>query len=92
MVLFGGTAAGYTILAASAVFLINIIYRSIQFHVFDEIVVAMVGVVSVYGLIGVLLIVVFARPRGSVSDEALSGKEEVRTKQRLDGWETARLG
>ena len=59
----GGAASGVLILAASALLLINVVYRALQAQAFDQVVAAMIGVVAVYSLIGLLLIVAFAAGR-----------------------------
>ncbi|HEU0075095.1 MAG TPA: hypothetical protein VFS30_13915 [Dehalococcoidia bacterium] len=58
---FGAATSGYILLAASAVFLMNVIYQSFQAQVFDGVVAAMIGVVAVYCMVAFTLIAAFSR-------------------------------
>jgi Na+/melibiose symporter-like transporter len=68
---FGAATSGYILLAASAVFLMNVIYQSIQAQVFDGVVAAMVGVVAVYCMVAFTLIAAFSR-HGDAESSATS--------------------
>jgi hypothetical protein len=52
---------GYILLAASAIFLGNLIYQVSRFEVLDVVVGVMVGVVGIYILIAALMITSFSR-------------------------------
>jgi hypothetical protein len=67
---FGAATSGYILLAASAVFLMNVLYQSFQAQVFDGVVAAMIGVVAVYCMLAFTLIAAFSRHGDAVSPAA----------------------
>jgi hypothetical protein len=61
---YGGQLSGYILLAASAVFLANVAYQSLQAQVFDAVVAGMVGAVAITSTLGISLVAVFSHSAG----------------------------
>jgi hypothetical protein len=61
------------LLAASAVFLLNVAFQAIQAQVLNEVVAVMIGVVGLHCLIGILLIAAFSRPGSGQSRPVAAG-------------------
>jgi hypothetical protein len=80
---FGGAISGYILLVATAAFLVNVIYQSVQFQAFDGVVAAMIGAAAVYSIIALVVIVSCTHPADTEATTTLGAAESRSDSPRL---------